>query len=345
MRSSRYFVRKTVVRDPVTGFTYPQEWVEVCRTPRLLEEVERGLAVLTATGKVLRRGYTTGTTAAAAAKAAVLSLQGEVREVSLTLPCGIAITVPVDAESGFAACVKYGGDHEQDVTAGVEILAQVSVREGIALHAGAGIGRYTRATPRFGIGDPAISGTARESILRAIQEAVHSMGLPGIEVVLSVPEGPALASHTLNAQVGVEGGISILGTTGLVEPWDVHLRDAVHERVASLAHPVLTTGRLGLRYARLFFPEREPILVGSGIREALAHARGFSILCGLPGLILREIDPHILDGTGYATVEEFSSSSDFYPAMQRALEAFKKEMPRVRVVLFTRDGSILGDSG
>ncbi len=334
-----------MITDPVTGFEYPQAWVERCRTPDLLEEVGRGLAVLTSSGTVLRRGYTTGTTAAAAAKAAVLSLGGTVQRVSLTLPCGIVVEVPVTADSGFASCAKMAGDHEHDVTGGVEILAQASPQTAMSLLCGAGIGRFVRNTRRHRSGDPALSPTARGSILQAMQEAVDIAGLPGVEVILSIPEGRALAERTLNARVGIEGGISILGTTGLVEPWDVHLRDTVQERLAGAEHPVLTTGRLGLRFARLYFPEREVILVGSGVREALAHARGFPILCGLPGLILRAIDPHFLDGTGYVTIEEFSSSPDFYAAMRKALDSFKHEMPPVRVVLFSRDGSILGDSG
>jgi cobalt-precorrin-5B (C1)-methyltransferase len=334
-----------MIRDPVSGFVYPQAWVERCRTPDLLDAVGQGLAVLTASGKVLRRGYTTGTTAAGAAKAAVLSLQDSVRDVSLTLPCGIEVTVPVTAEGGFASCVKDAGDHEHDVTEGVEILAQASPREKISLVCGPGIGRFVRDTPRYHKGDPALSVPARESVLRGIQEAVDLTGLMGAEIVLSIPEGSALARHTLNARMGIEGGISILGTTGLVEPWDVHLRDTVQKRLADAENPVLTTGRLGLRYARLFYPDREVILVGSNIQEALAQAKGSLILCGLPGLILRAIDPHLLDGTGYATIEEFSSSPDFYPIMQKALDTFKRARPRVRVVLFTRDGSILGDSG
>jgi cobalt-precorrin-5B (C1)-methyltransferase len=335
-----------MIRDPVTGFTYPEAWVDLCPTPELLQEVARGLAVLTASGKVLKRGYTTGTTAAAAAKAAVLSLQGEIRQVSLTLSCGIEITVPVVADAGYASCIKYAGDYGGDVTAGVEILAQaVPRREGITVISAAGIGRFVRTTPRNQIGEAAVSRAAHESILQVIREAVQLRGLPGVEVVLSIPQGPALSSHTLNPRVGIEGGISILGTTGLVEPWDEHLRASVHERLASAALPVLTTGRLGLRYARLFFPDREVILVGSGIREALSHAREPSVLCGLPGLILRAIDPHILEGTGYATVEEYAASPEFHPVVQGVLRAFKREMPSVRVVLFSRDGSILGDSG
>jgi cobalt-precorrin-5B (C1)-methyltransferase len=335
-----------MINDPVTGFTYPESWVERCPTPALLEEVARGLAVLTASGTVLKRGYTTGTTAAAAAKAAVLSLQEDVREVSLVLPCGIEVTIPVVAQGGYSSCVKYAGDYRDDATAEVEILAEATtIREGITVVSASGIGRFVRTTPRNQIGDAAVSRAAHESILHAIQEAVELRKLPGIEVVLTIPEGPALAVHTLNPRMGIEGGISLLGTTGLVEPWDEHLQDSVHDRLASADRPVLTTGRLGLRYARLFFPDREVILVGSGIREALAHAHGVPILCGLPGLILRAIDPHILEGTGYGTVEEYTASPEFYPTLQRALQSFKSEMPSVRVVLFSRDGSILGDSG
>lgn len=334
-----------MILDPVTGFSYPESWVMRCQTPELLKEVTRGLAVLTSSGKVLRRGYTTGTTAAAAAKAAVLSLRGEVEEVSLILPCGIIVTLPVTAAGGFGSCIKDAGDHEHDVTAGVEILAQVSTREGIALVCGIGIGRFVRSTPRYQIGDPAISPISLESILKAIQEAVDLVGLSGIEVLLSVPEGQALAVHTLNARMGIVDGISLLGTTGLVEPWDVHLRETIHERLSEIEYPVLTTGRLGYRYARMFFPDREVVLVGSGIRGALAYVQGSAILCGLPGLILREIDPHFLEGTGFNTIEEFSSSPQFYLAMQKALQTFKGEEPFVRVILFARDGSILGDSG
>ncbi|MDD1671529.1 MAG: cobalt-precorrin-5B (C(1))-methyltransferase [Methanomicrobiales archaeon] len=335
-----------MVTDPVTGFTYPEIWVERCPTPELLGEVIRGLAVLTASGKVLRRGYSTGTTAAAASKAAVLSLQGEVQEVSLTLPCAIQVTVPVVAHGGYGSCIKFAGDHEQDVTAGVEILAHaMSTSKGVSLISGAGIGRFSRNTTRNQRGDPAISPVARESILHAIREAVDHLGLPGIEVVLTIPGGPALAERTLNPQVGILGGISILGSTGLVEPWDVHLRETVHERLASTDRPVLTTGRLGLRYARLFFPDRDVILVGSGIIEALAHAPGTPILCGLPGLILRALNPHILEGTGYQTIDEYTSSPGFYTVVQETLQTFKRKMPHVRVVLFSRDGSILGDSG
>ncbi len=89
------------MKDPVTDFKYPDAWVAACRSPDLLPDVRRGLAVLTASGTVLRRGFTTGTTAAAACKAAVLSLTLDtVSEVKVTLPCGIVVGIPVDGYRG-----------------------------------------------------------------------------------------------------------------------------------------------------------------------------------------------------------------------------------------------------
>ena len=89
------------MRDPVTGFEYPAEWVERCTVPAQLLLAEQGLAVLTSSGTVLRRGFTTGTTAAAACKAAILSLSGTaISSVSVHIPCGLTVEVPVDAHAG-----------------------------------------------------------------------------------------------------------------------------------------------------------------------------------------------------------------------------------------------------
>ena len=113
------------------------------------------------------------------------------------------------------------------------------------------------------------------------------------------PTGATIAQKTLNPRMGVDGGISVLGTTGLVEPWDDHLTESTMERIAAADRPVLTTGRVGLRFSRLLFPDREVILIGGKLKDALDAARGDVILCGLPALILRHINPQILDGTGY----------------------------------------------
>ena len=334
------------MQDPVTGFEYPAAWVERCTSPALLPLVEQGLAILTASGTVLRRGYTTGTTAASSCKAAVLSLSGNtVTSVSVHIPCGLVIEVPVDAHAGRASCKKYAGDYPSDVTAGVIIVAEATpLPEGIQIQPGEGIGCFIRDTPRYQKGEPAISSASLDCIMRSIEEATEMTRLSGVMVKLHIPKGADIAKKTLNSRVGVEGGISILGTTGLVEPWDDHLEESVCGQVSSAKNPVLTTGRIGLRYARLLYPELEVILVGGKIGEALDAASGAVILCGLPALILRYINPQILDGTGYATVEEFAASPSFRSVMHDTLAVFKKERPKVHVMLVDRKGAVIGES-
>ncbi len=334
------------MRDPVTGFEYPAEWVKRCAVPAQLLLVEQGLAVLTSSGTVLRRGFTTGTTAAAACKAAILSLSGtDISSVSLQIPCGFTVEVDVDAHAGKSSCKKYAGDYPLDVTAGVIIVAEaIPGPDRILLEPGEGIGRFIRDTPRYHKGEPAISLPSMNCIIQSIKEAMDETGLSGVLMKLHIPKGAEVAKKTLNSRVGVEGGISILGTTGLVEPWDDHLEESVCGQVSSAKNPVITTGRIGLRFARLLYPEHEVILVGGKIGEALDAAPGEVIICGLPALILRYINPQILDGTGYATVEEFATSPSFESAMHDTLAHFKKERPMVHVVLVDRKGAVMGES-
>ncbi|KQC03852.1 MAG: cobalt-precorrin-6A synthase [Methanoculleus sp. SDB] len=327
------------LRDPVTGFVYPDRWVAAC-SPENREDVAAGRAVLTATGAVLRRGYTTGTTAAAACKASVLSLSGSVEHVTVLLPCALRATLPVRAANGEAAAVKDPGDYPGDVTGGLEFIAHAAPRgTGPSLIAGEGIGRFIRETPRYGRGDPAISAPAYAAILGAIEEAMRDAALTGVQVTLTVPRGAETARSTLNPHMGVAGGISVLGSTGFVEPWDDHLADSALARVAAADRIVLTTGRLGLRYSRLLFPDHEVVLVGARIADAIAAAKNRPvILCGLPGLILRHITPEICEGTGYATVEEFSTDPAFSSIIREILREYRIRAPNVRVVLVDRAG-------
>jgi cobalt-precorrin-5B (C1)-methyltransferase len=333
------------MRDPVTDFEYPEAWVAACRDPGMLTDVARGLCILTASGTVLRRGYTTGTTAAAACKAAVLSLSHEVTGVTVTIPCGMEVTLPVDAHRGKALCRKDAGDYPSDATAGLEFIADaIPASSGVQFVPGEGIGSFVRDTHRGPQGTPAISPPALECIRRAIDEAIEETGLSGAIVILSVPRGAAVARTTLNPKVGVVGGISVLGTTGLVEPWDDHLEEGVLDRITRTRKMVLTTGRQGLRYARLLFPDCEAILVGNRIASALEQAEGDVILCGLPGLILKFMNPRVLEGTGCATVEELSGTSRWEATVAQEIELFRERYPRVRVVIVNRDGRIIGES-
>jgi cobalt-precorrin-5B (C1)-methyltransferase len=333
------------MRDPVTGFDYPESWLEKVTDPAGLDLVAQGFAVLTASGAIIRRGYTTGTTAAAACKAAILSLKQDISQVTVRLPCGLVPSVPVIARAGHASCRKYAGDYPADVTAGIEFVADaVLAPAGLTLEPGPGIGHFSRDTPRYKKGAPAISDAPLACILAAMQDALDVTGLSGAMVTLAIPEGERIAKKTLNPRVGVEGGISVLGSTGLVEPWDDHLEESVQARVSGAKDVVLTTGRVGLRYSRLLFPAHEVVLVGGRIKEALEAARGNVILCGLPALILKYIEPHILDGTGYATVEELSASPTFLAVAAPVLIAYKKDHPSVKVVLVNRNGTIIGES-
>ncbi len=333
------------MRDPVSGFEYPDDWVQRCTDPGQLRLAEEGLAILTSSGAVLLRGFTTGTTAAAVAKAAVLSLKADTESVTLNLPCGFPVTVPVTGKAGHGSGKKFSGDYPSDVTAGLEFIADATRQPGsTTILFGEGIGRFSRDTPRYRKGTPAVSPPALSEIVRAVQEALDIIGETGISVRISSPSGAEIGKQTLNPKVGVEGGISVLGTTGLVEPWDDHLIESTIDRIMLADRPVLTTGRIGLRFSRLLFPDREVILIGGKLRQALDAARGEVTLCGLPALILRHINPDILAGTGFMTVEELAASPQFPMIVSATLNEFKKARPNVTVVLINRDGKVIGES-
>ena len=334
------------MKDPVSGFDYPDTWLAACREPGLLPLVSSGLAVLTADGTVLMRGFTTGTTAAAACKAAVLSLAGPVEAVIITTPAGIPVSIPVTADSpGRAWCRKYAGDYPDDVTAGITIHAHAEISvPGVRIHANEGIGRFDRDTPRYKKGQPAISNPAMDEIIRSIEEGLDDTKIQGVDVEISIPEGKEIAKKTLNPRLGISGGISVLGTTGLVEPWDDHLEAAVLGRVSAAGRVVLTTGRTGLRYARIWFPDHETVLVGSNIGTALACAPGDVVLAGLPGLIIRFICPDILESTSCRTVEELMYHPEHADKILVALDLWLTRYPGIRVVLIDRDGRITHDT-
>jgi cobalt-precorrin-5B (C1)-methyltransferase len=108
---------------------------------------------------------------------------------------------------------------------------------------------------------------------------------------------------------------------------------------------VITTGRAGLKYSRLLFPDHEAVLAGARIGQALDHAKGEAVICGLPALILKFIDPAILEKTGFKTISEMSMSDEFPSIVGRYLGSFKEKNPRIRVVLVDRDGKVIGDTG
>ncbi|HIZ43688.1 MAG TPA: cobalt-precorrin-5B (C(1))-methyltransferase CbiD [Firmicutes bacterium] len=177
--------------------------------------------------KKLRRGYTTGSCAAAAAKAAAgMLLGGSLIPVSrITTPGGIALELEildVARGDGWVSCaVKKDGGDDPDATNGILICARVSYREepGILIDGGAGVGRVTLPGLDQPVGAAAINRVPRSMILSAVQEVCGQYGCErGLSVIISVPDGEAVAGKTFNPRLGIIGGISILGTTGIVEP-------------------------------------------------------------------------------------------------------------------------------
>ncbi len=328
------------MNDPVNNFEIPSEWTRRAAIPEgeLKAGIASGRLVLLADGSVLRRGYTTGTTAAAAAKAAVLSLRCPVDHVTVLTPAGINVVMAVRASAGKASATKDSGDHGFDVTNGIEIVAEARECESgtISIRAGVGIGVKK--------GIPAINPVPMGQIRAAIECAVREVGLSGVDVEIYIPKGREIADQTLNRRVGIVGGISILGTTGFVEPWNEHLLETKQELIKGSDRVVLTTGRIGMRYSNMLFPDHTVVMVGNRISEGIAAAEGEIILCGLPGLILKWADPDILNGTGFLTIKEMIEDDPTNMRIDDRLNSAKKDVRGVRIVLLNLNGSILRDT-
>lgn len=182
---------------------------------------------ITKDGKTLRLGYTTGSCAAAAAKAAAwLLLTGrEIKTVALLTPKGIRLELTVRESSrgdGWAECAiqKDSGD-DPDVTNGCLIWARVerNAQKGVTIDGGVGIGRVTRPGLDQPVGAAAINSTPRAMIRENVEEILAAVDEDcGLSVTIFAPEGERLAKKTFNPRLGIVGGISILGTTGIVEP-------------------------------------------------------------------------------------------------------------------------------
>ena len=206
----------------------------------------------------LRRGWTTGTCATAAAKAAYTALlTGEFPDpVEVTLPRGerVAFALAItrkDAASSTAGVVKDAGD-DPDVTHGALVLATVRAAapgSGVVFRAGAGVGIVTRAGLPVAPGEPAINPVPRRMISDAIaQVAVAARGSGDVEVEVGVADGERLAARTLNGRLGIVGGLSILGTTGIVVPyscaaWIYSIQQGIDVACAAgLVHIAAATG-------------------------------------------------------------------------------------------------------
>ena len=177
-------------------------------------------------GKKLRYGYTTGSSATAATKAALMYLlddgKHDIPEVTIKLPSGNSLTINVNSlekkeNSVLASVIKDGGD-DPDVTHGLEIYSKVSLRNDskINIFGGTGVGKVTKKGLPVAPGNSAINPVPLKMIRETVEEILPE-GF-GADVEISVPKGEETAKKTLNAKLGIIGGISILGTTGIVKP-------------------------------------------------------------------------------------------------------------------------------
>ena len=260
-------------------------------------------------GKQLRCGYTTGTCAAlAAAGAARLLLTGNAPEsLCLMTPKGVAVEAPavdghLEADTALCAVAKDGGD-DVDATHGALIYAQVrrNTLSGVSIDGGEGVGRVTKPGLDQPVGAAAINRVPRQMIEQQVQQVCDELGYDGgLQVLIVVPKGEEIAAKTFNPRMGIEGGISILGTSGIVEPMSVQaLIDTIalelRQAAATGAKQVmLTPGSYGERfildsgYTRLGVPMvRCSNFIGEALDEAAALGFEQVLLIGHAGKLVK----------------------------------------------------------
>ncbi|WP_152047760.1 cobalt-precorrin-5B (C(1))-methyltransferase [Aureimonas psammosilenae] len=222
-------------------------------------------------GRVLRRGWTTGACATAATKAALTALfTGEFPDpVEIVLPKGetpsfVLSRQRLDANEATAAIVKDAGD-DPDVTHLAEVSATLRLGQpgsGISFHAGSGVGTVTLPGLPIPPGEPAINPVPRRMMRAVVEELCAAHGrTPDVAITLSVADGERLAEKTWNPRLGILGGLSILGTTGIVHPFScsawIH---SIHRgvdvaRAAGLSHVVGATGSTSEDAVRRLYPD------------------------------------------------------------------------------------------
>jgi cobalt-precorrin-5B (C1)-methyltransferase len=248
--------------------------------------------------KKLRSGYTTGACAAAAAKGAMLAYLGcgLVSEVEIPFPDRSRVRFSLSRcefidftnKTSLASVVKDAGD-DPDVTNGATIEAYVSSNpdmkflERISLVGGKGVGVVTKPGLAVPVGEPAINPVPRKMILEAVGEALNESGCDQTSrfvVTISIPEGEVLALKTLNKRLGIIGGLSILGTTGIVRPisaeaWTATISTSMSVATkAGIKEIVLSTGRTSERAVeeKFSFAEEALVMMGDYLRFSLEEA-------------------------------------------------------------------------
>lgn len=205
----------------------------------------------------MHSGLTTGTCATAASIAATRQLlyDEQLNEVPVVLPDGETIYVPVGYGKGYAYCIKEAGD-DPDVTNGIEVRASVKPSDSFEVMGGEGVGRFTLPGFDYPPGEAAINKAPREMIRKNLEP----FGVP-LAVTISVPQGAEIARRTFNPRLGIEGGISIIGVSGIVKPFSEEaFIDSIHKcmtvaKASGSGRVVINSGGKSERFVKALYPD------------------------------------------------------------------------------------------
>ncbi|QIB69493.1 cobalamin biosynthesis protein CbiD [Aminipila butyrica] len=246
----------------------------------------------------LRRGYTTGTCAAAAAKAAAMLALGEkIKNIQVDTPKGIPLTlmlqdIQVGQKKASCAIQKDSGD-DPDITHGILVYGEVELLDQpgpILIDGGTGVGRVTLPGLACDLGQAAINPVPRKMIGQMVSQAFDELGYEGgAKVTISIPKGEELARRTYNPRLGIEGGLSVLGTSGIVEPMSEQaLIDTIKvemdvQKALGAEYLVITPGNYGEKFLKEHFLQGEVYSVkcSNFIGDSLDYAEG----CGFKGIL------------------------------------------------------------
>lgn len=258
-------------------------------------------------GKKLRCGYTTGTCATGASKAATMLLfnkikDEELNEIEIDTPKGIQVQMPIEkivVGKDFIECtiLKFSGD-DKDITMGIEIKAKVqkvnkedkdifpegkiiNESKSVILEGGVGVGRVTKEGLFVAKGEPAINPVPRKMIINEV-ESILPKG-ECVRVIISVPQGVEIGKKTFNPRLGIEGGISILGTSGIVYPMSedalkASIKLEIKQKALNNKRLILTFGNLGENYCKVLgYKEDEIVICSNFIGFALESCVSYKV--------------------------------------------------------------------